>query len=80
MKKDREQFHSGEPSSPATQELLNRLLLTRDEVSQLLAVPESTIGNLHRYGTLPGRRVGKYLRWHPDVVAAYVKRLEEETS
>ena len=56
------------------------LLLTKKQVSVMLAVPVSTVGNLHRYGTLLGRRVGRELRWHPGVVAAYVKRLEEETS
>ena len=61
-----------------TAELMVKLLLTREEVSQLLVVPPDTITNLHRVRLLSGVKVGKHLRWKPDAVRQYVESLGPE--
>ena len=61
-----------------TAELMAKLLLTREEVSQLLEVPADTITNLHRVRLLPGVKVGKHLRWKPEAVQEYVDGLAPE--
>ncbi len=61
-----------------TAELMAKLLLTREEVSQLLEVPPDTIANLHRVRLLPGVKVGKHLRWKPEDVRQYVDGLGPE--
>lgn len=61
-----------------TAQLMAKLLLTREEVSQLLEVPADTIANLHRVRLLPGVKVGKHLRWKPEDVRQYVESLAPE--
>ena len=61
-----------------TAELMAKLLLTREEVSQLLVVPPDTITNLHRIRLLSGVKVGKHLRWKPEAVRQYVESLGPE--
>jgi len=52
-----------------------RLLWTVDEVARAIGVTPDCVRNLHRVGLLAGVRVGRYLRWRPADVEAYVKRL-----
>ena len=54
------------------------LLLTAEGAAEALAVPESTIRNLHRTGQLPGVLVGKHLRFSPAALHAFVERLDAE--
>ena len=61
-----------------TAELMAKLLLTREEVSQLLEVPPDTIANLHRVRLLSGVKIGKHLRWRPGDVLQYVESLGPE--
>ena len=65
-------------SNGNTAELMGKLLLTREEVSQLLEVPPDTIANLHRVRLLLGVKVGKHLRWKPEDVRQYVDGLGPE--
>jgi len=55
---------------------LQPLLLTADDVARLLAVKPGTVRNLHRFGRLPGVRVGRELRWHHADVEEYVRQLQ----
>ena len=57
-------------------EVLNKLLLTRVEVAKLLETEESTINNLHSVGRLRAVRVGRYNRWKPADVKAFVEQLQ----
>ena len=61
-----------------TAQLMAKLLLTREEVSQLLAVPADTIANLHRVRLLSGVKVGKHLRWTPESVRQFVEGLNPD--
>jgi len=54
------------------------LVLRRDEVAALLQVSENTVANLHRLRQLEGVKIGKYLRWRPDDVRAFVERLGKD--
>ncbi len=63
----------------ATQQLLSRLLLNREQVSELLGVGGSTIDHLHRTGRLAAVKVGRENRWRPDTVKEYVAGLETES-
>ena len=58
-----------------TEALLGRLLLTRDEVAQLLSVKPSTINHLHRIHKLPAVRVGLKNLWKPETVREFVEGL-----
>lgn len=50
---------------------------TPDDVSAFLQVPVQTLYQWRRKGIGPqGRRVGKHLRWRPDVVRAWFDSLE----
>ena len=59
-----------------TVELLGQLVLTRDEVAELLSVKTPTIDNLHESGRLRAVRIGKENRWKPSAVQEYVESLE----
>ncbi len=64
---------------PATSEqLLSRLLLTREQVSAVLGVPPKTVTYLHRMRQLPAVNVGIFCMWKPDAVRHYVDTLEPE--
>lgn len=56
------------------------LLLTAEAAANSLAVPVSTIKNLHRTGQLPGILVGKHLRFSPATLRAFVERLDAEAA
>lgn len=62
----------------ATRMLLDRLTLTKEQVSFLLSVPPSTVDNLHRMKVLPAHLVGKFLVWLPADVERYVASLGED--
>lgn len=64
------------PSAGTTEELLSRLLLSREQVAELLGVPPATVDNLHRTRQLPAVQVGKYNRWKPEAVRRFVEQLE----
>jgi len=63
-----------------TPQFMRRLLLTREQVAEVLGVDAGCIDYLHRIRRLPGCRVGKGLRWKPATVREYVKTLEPEAS
>jgi excisionase family DNA binding protein len=48
-------------------------LLTAKEVAALLKASESLVYKLQRAGALPAVRVGWLIRFHPDVVRAYMR-------
>lgn len=49
------------------------LVLTDEQVADMLAVPKDTVRNLHRIGKLKGILVGKHLRWRPADVIKFVE-------
>ena len=61
-----------------TAELMERLLLTKEHVAELLGVPVATVEYLHRMDSLPAVKVGKRLAWKPEAVQLYVRKLEPE--
>ena len=76
--------HAGEPSFPlftvgailpGDPPLLSQLLLTSEQVGQLLNVSEDCVLNLHRCGQLRGVKVGRYRRWRPEDVRRFVEGL-----
>ena len=66
------------PPATSTDQLMHRLLLTREQVAAVLGVPESTVDYLHRVRTLRAVKVGKHLAWKPEAVRQYVESLEPE--
>lgn len=60
----------------ATIETLNRLVLTKEQVAQMLQVPVDTVGGLHRTGQLPGFMIGKHLRWTQQGVQEFVEKIQ----
>ena len=54
---------------------LEPLVLTCQQVGELLQVSESTVTNLHRVGQLSAVLVGKHLRWRLCDVAKFVSQL-----
>ena len=66
------------PHLDHTQALMDRLLLSRDQVAEVLGVDSATIETLHRNGTLRGRRVGKELHWRPEWVRMFVEELVQD--
>ena len=54
---------------------LTPLVLTCQQVGELLQVPEATIVNLHRMGQLAAVKCGKHLRWRRADVERYVSQL-----
>ena len=65
-----------ETTSPTrTNELLGKLLLSKDEVAELLGVSAETVDYLHRVKNLRGVRVGKRNLWRPHDVQEYVEKL-----
>ena len=55
-----------------------RLVLTREQVAEMLQVPPDTVNNLHRVGQLCGVKVGKHLRWRFGDVERFVNGLGRE--
>ncbi len=54
------------------------LLLDIDAVAGILTVPTQTVDSLRRSHQLPAVKVGAKVRWLPETVREYVKRLEVE--
>ncbi len=54
---------------------LTPMVLTCQQVAELLHVPEATIVNLHRMGQLSAIKCGKHLRWRRADVERYVSQL-----
>ena len=50
-------------------------VLTRQQVAELLQVPETTTVNLHRMGQLSAIKCGKHLRWRRADVEQFVSQL-----
>jgi excisionase family DNA binding protein len=48
-------------------------LLTAGEVAELLAVPESWVREATRQGRIPHLCLGRYRRYHPDQMAAWLR-------
>ena len=54
---------------------LTPLVLTRPQVAALLQISEDSIDNLHRTRQLVAVKCGKFLRWRPLDVKAYIEAL-----
>ncbi len=54
---------------------LTPLVLTREQVGELLQVPADTVDNLHRTNQLRAFKIGKHLRWWPEHVCQFAERL-----
>ena len=55
----------------------HRLVLTAEQVAELLAVPVETVRNQRRCKSLRGVLVGKHLRFRLEDVEAYVANLTD---
>lgn len=62
-----------------TAELLSQLLLTSEQVAELLGVSPTCVRGLHETGQLRGICVGKELHWRPQWVQDYVDKLEPKS-
>ena len=56
------------------------LALKAEDVAALLQVPVGTVKYLHRVGQLRGAKVGRYLRWLPETVESYRRKLAAESN
>ncbi|UCE62054.1 MAG: helix-turn-helix domain-containing protein [Phycisphaerales bacterium] len=65
-------------SADTTDALMRRLLLTREQVAELLGVPESSVDYMHRVKRLRAVRVGGHNRWKPAALKDFVDQLEPE--
>ncbi|MEK6271615.1 MAG: helix-turn-helix domain-containing protein [Actinomycetota bacterium] len=71
--------HPEPPSSRALgpeEEQPNGNLLTADQVAEMLAVPRSWVYAETRAGRLPHVRLGRYYRYAPESIRAFVAGLE----
>ena len=55
----------------------SELFWTKAETARVLRVRVSTVEDLHRTNVLRGVKIGKHLRWLPEVVAEFKDRLKE---
>jgi len=51
------------------------IILTREQVAEILTVSPDSVDNLHRVGKLRAIKLGKHNRWLPDHVRAFVNSL-----
>jgi excisionase family DNA binding protein len=51
---------------------MSQRLLTAEEVANRLAVPESWVREATRAGHLPHIQLGRYRRYHPDQIEAWL--------
>jgi excisionase family DNA binding protein len=51
--------------------------LSPKEVGELLGMPERTVVDLLHRGIIPGRKLGKYWRVHPDVMDRLLPKGDE---
>lgn len=56
------------------------LVLTVEQVAELLQVSRDTVENLHRTRQLPAVRIGKHNRWRPQDVRRFVENLADGTN
>ena len=61
-----------------TEELLARLLLSRDQVAEILGVPVKTVSYLHRMHKLRAVKLGKSCMWKTEAVRDFVQELRSE--
>ena len=61
----------------ASPTILEPLVLTCEQVAELLQVPKDTIKNLYRVGQLRGVKVGKHLRYLRSHVVEYLATMTE---
>ena len=61
-----------------TRELMDRLLVDRDQVAELLGTRVGTVDYLHRVGKLPAVKVGRDLHWKPEAVKTFVDGLQDD--
>ncbi len=54
---------------------LTPLVLTREQVGELLQVSADTVDNLHRTNQLRAFKIGKHLRWWPEHVREFAEQL-----
>ncbi len=54
---------------------LTPLVLTREQVGELLQVLADTVDNLHRTQQLRAFKIGKHLRWWPEHVRQFAEQL-----
>jgi len=73
---ERERRHDTGRYENRTQVLLDELLLSLDEVCELLKCPAETVRYLHRVGILKAVRVGKFSRWKPADVQKFIEELK----
>jgi len=55
-------------------------LLTANEVSEYLRIPQSTVYKLVQEGKIPGFKVGRHWRFRRAVVQAWIKEKENATN
>lgn len=55
-------------------------LLTADQVADLLGVPTSWVYELSRQGRIPTVTLGRYRRYRPEAIEAWIKELEADAS
>jgi excisionase family DNA binding protein len=57
---------------PKHGELIDRILLTSPEASEVLAISERRLWALTRSGAIPHRRIGRSVRYSRDEIQAWV--------
>jgi excisionase family DNA binding protein len=77
---------NGTPADPAGSEPVqgaasrsNGRLLTAEEVAELLGVSATWVYEQSRAGRIPTVRLGRYRRYRPEAISAWVEELERAT-
>ena len=52
------------------------LLLTREEIAEVLKVSSDTVGKMLREGRLPGQKIGREWRCYQSTLTAFLKQGE----
>lgn len=55
-------------------------LLTADQVADLLGVPTSWVYQQSRQGRIPTVTLGRYRRYRPEAIEAWIEELEADAS
>ena len=55
-------------------------LLTADQVADLLGVPTSWVYEQSRRGRIPTVTLGRYRRYRPEAIEAWIRELEAESA
>lgn len=61
--------------TPTTNELVEPLVLTDQQVAALLSVPCGSVRYMHRVGVLRGVKIGGHLRWRRQDVRDFVQNM-----